>query len=271
MRRDLQAVAGRLFLILLCASGCGETATESVPAIPTAGSEAPQSSSPSMDAPLTDADVVTFLTVVKALPDGQVPPLRAKSLDVTGTVDSPAALAQAWRNEFRKRFDPEYHADLWADDEALQIVLAEHNLTPGEFASLVMRISFAMTSLAAESRLDVGELRTQSEQQLHSLVQKLAALDTAAQNDPSNAPLFRHRREQAARTLAEVVAVSEFGRLLQRVPAENRAAISRHREQLNATLPQGGNLAHFERTLESGTGIVPASHETPAVDERSTR
>ncbi|QDU41525.1 hypothetical protein Mal4_58930 [Maioricimonas rarisocia] len=271
MRRELQATAGRLTLILLSASGCGETATETVPSIPTARSEASASSQQSIDAPLTDADVQTFLTVVEALPDGQVPALRAKSLDVTGADSSPAALARAWRAEFRRRFDPGYHAALWAEDETLQTVLAEHHLTPAEFASLVMRISFAMTSLAVESRLDVSELTAQSEQQLQRIIHKLAELDDAAQNDPANAPLLRHRREQTARALAEVVAVSEFGQLLQRVPAENRAVIGRHRQQLNATLPRGGNLAHFERSLESGTGVVPASHETPAVDEHSTR
>lgn len=271
MRRELHATAGSVAVILLLVSGCGEAHTESVPSVPTARSESPAPADPSVDEPLTDADVQTFLAVVQDLPGGQVPSLTAKSLDVTGADSSPQALAHAWRTEFRRRFDPAYHASLWADDEQLQSVLARHELTAADFASLVMRISFAMTSLVLESRLDVGELTARSEQQLRQVMQKLADLDRAAQSDPVNAPLLRHRREQSARALAEVVAISEFGQLLQRVPAESRAVISRHRETLNAVLPGESNLAHFERTLESQSEVVPVGYETPAEDAQRER
>jgi hypothetical protein len=258
-------------LIGLCAvccgtllmTGCNRQSSEAPALTPVARLDVP-----ALSAPLTEAELATFLAVVADMPDQSVPeftPLAQAELDER----VPARrLEAAIRREYGRMFDPVEQGSRWRSQPSLMQVFAAHTVSPEQFAAIVTRMSCGIAANTIEESLDVVDLADRAEQELERLVAELEALDSGAPLRPGSGDRTSVRDDLVAR-LKEMVALTEFGRLLRGVPPESRDLLSQHHEELAALLPMAIRPDQFERTLESRPVVVPVGFEQPAQDPRN--
>lgn len=241
-----------LLLILLCllAVGCSrQQAAQSDAPTPSAHLPARQLSDP-----LTEQEVRLFLEVLETLPDQQAPEFEPLSQVTADERFSAARLTEVYRQEYREMFDASRHGARWRNDETLMATFAQHDVTPEDFAALMIRMSCAIAASAISPEVDLQQVSDNADAQVARLVEDINRLDAA----PRTTQSVDYRR-QALESLQNFVAFSEFTKILREVPAASREVVARHRSQLAGHLPQTGTVEQFERTIESK--VVPTSFE----------
>jgi hypothetical protein len=242
-------------LSLLALAGCsGEPPALSAPT-PVAAHPAK-----SLADPLTEQEARRFLEILDSLPDGKVPAFEPLAQATALKSMSGAQLVRIYRQEYRAMFDAARHAQRWREDPELMAVLAEHQTTPEDFASLMIRMSCAITAGTLSADVDLPLVQQKAEQQVKDLIAQVDRLQSG-----SRTPATIDARLQSLDALQEIVAFAEFARLLLEVPHENFAVVQRHRSRLIKYLPQAGSIENFERTIESS--VVPTSFERQAPAE----
>ena len=234
-------------LTILLLGGCGRD--EGAGDSPTPVVHRP---STSLDDPLRDEEVSTFLRVVEDLPGKEVPSFEPLSQVTASDRMSAEQLVDVYRQEYRAMFDASRHGERWRKDRQLMETFGRHRVSPEDFASLMIRMSCAVAANAINSRVNLSETSSRADEQLLQTISRIDRLDTApptAQRQQQRQPLLE--------ALQELVALSEFGRILAGVPAESRDVIARHRTDLVRHLPETGSVELFERTEESE--ILPTS------------
>jgi len=249
-----------IFLSLMAASlGCGNSVEPTESLTPVARRE-----TPSIDAPLTDAEVRMFLDIVSQLPGGKPPEFNPS---VRSTIDDrlPAeTLISEYRSEYRRMFDPLEQGSHWRRDGKLTKTLADHGTDPEEFAALLTRIGCAVAATTVSSRSNLQEASEKADEQLAAITTQLNALDNRTATARVSPIAVNQRRQPLVDQLKSIVALSEFSAILLHVPPESRAVIVEYKHELAVHLPQQGELDLFERTYDSPAVIVPVSHETLA-------
>lgn len=241
-----------VFVTLLCllAVGCSrqESGTAQAPT-PTA-----RQPSKTLSDPLTDQEVRTFLAVLETLPGKAAPEFLPLSQVTASDRLTAAQLADLYRQEFRAMFDAARHGGRWRKSDQLMETFADNEVTPEDFAALMIRMSCAVAAGKINSQIDLRQVSANADAQVARLVQDIGRLDRALRTKEVIAA-----RRQALDMLQNYVAYSEFTRILQQVPAASLEVVARHRPQLDGHLPQTGNLEQFEQTIEPQ--IVPTSFE----------
>ncbi len=248
-----------LAILLSATSGCGRSSSTSEPAIPVA--REPEAT---VADPLTPAEVQRFLSVAPRLPGQRVPEFQPLARPTVTDQLAARALADAYRREFRATFDTVAQGNLWRRDRRLQQALAREQMEPEQLASLVTRISCAISAEVVSANLDMDAVVVSTEQQLETTIGELELLDEQLRlGKVSDTHGATRRREQLVEIIQQTVALSEFGRLLQSVPPESVAAVREFRQQLAAHLPPSDNeqlIKGFETRTSSE--IVPTSYES---------
>jgi hypothetical protein len=247
-----------VFVLLVCSLpvGCSREQSETTEA-PTPSDHRP---STTFRDPLTEQELQTFLTVLETLPGKQAPEFEPLSQSAASNRYSAAQLVEVYRHEYRAMFDASRHGARWRKDDGLMATFTRHDVTPEDFAALMVRMSCAITAAAIDPQTDLHGLSANADDQVARLVETISRLDAA----PRTQDVIEHRRE-ALDALQNFVAFSEFTRLLQDVPSASRELVARHRSRLAGHLPQAGSIEALERAINSQ--IVPAGfEESPASD-----
>lgn len=203
--------------------------------------------------PLTEAEVQTFLSVLHALPDGQAPDFEPLSQATAREEMSASQLADIFRQEYRAMFDASRHGERWRSDKALMQVFAANGTSPEDFAALMIRMSCAITASTLSPEVDLTVAAEKAEAQVSDLI---ADVDYAGRG--SRTPTAIMQRRESLEALQDLVAFSEFARILIDVPAESFAVVARHRSRLAEHLPHADSAERFERTIDSH--IVPTGY-----------
>jgi len=203
---------------------------------------------------LTEDEVRTFLHVLQSFPDQTAPefePLSQVTASERMTADQ---LVDIYRQEYRAMFDAARHGERWRKSDELMSTFSQHDVMPEDFASLMIRISCAITANTISPDLDLTQTTSKADREIDQLVEKIDRMDQLS-SSPANAEL----RLQALGSLQNLVAFSEFTRVLIEVPDDSRRVVAKYRDRLAGHLPKSGHIDHFERTIESQ--VVPTNYQ----------
>jgi hypothetical protein len=257
MRMTMTAALRLLvFVMLMClvALGCSRQQSDATQA-PTPTSHQP---STTLSDPLSEQEVQTFLAVLEALPGNQAPEFEPLSQATASDRLSAAQLVEVYRQEYRAMFDASRHGERWRQSDELMATFARHNITPEDFASLMIRMSCAIAAGAMSPQIELNRICDHADAQVARLVEDITRRDAG----PRTQDAVDYRR-QAAESLQNSVAYSEFVRILRDVPPASREMVARYHSRLAGHLPQAGTVEGLKRTLDSQ--IVPTGFEqTPA-------
>ncbi len=249
----------RLRLVLLpfaVLCGCGGPEAVTEPETPVAHRAAT-----SFNTPLNEEEIRTFLEIVGDLPEGRAPEFAPLARAVVDDRLPAETLVTAYRQEYRRMFDPVEQGSRWRRDPELMAALTSRGVEPEEFASLMARLGCAVAAATVSSRLNLSEASAKSDQQLQAIVSRIGQWDNAAASGAASPFDVSQRRQPLVDQLKDLVALSEFSRLLLSIPDESRAVISRYQQELAVHLPQTDSLRLFERTLETDAVIVPVNFQ----------
>jgi hypothetical protein len=152
-----------IFTGLVFAAGCGS-------------SEDPSPSGPAqrivrsgMAAPLSGEEIQAFLDVATALPGGKAPEFRAPPFEEAPENSTGRELANCWKREFQVAYSPSTQARLWKEDDQLTAALDDLGVEPKALASLLVRLSSAVVRDALSDRVDLAQLRHETERRIVTL------------------------------------------------------------------------------------------------------
>ena len=242
-------------LLILACFGCGES--ESKPAV---AKTRPTVTSAPLSAPLTAPEVEAFLEIVKALPDQQPPePSLPSPLQIPPKHPPRESLA-LWRAHIRERLDPAHMASHWKHASRVYGILAEHDVDPAAFASLMSRISAAWVSRSLEGGgTDLEKESRSAENRIELAIRQIEEIDRRSQGLREVPAHWRSRREALLEGVQELVSLSEFLRLMRSVPPESRQVLDARRDDLAGLLPSVNGELPFERRDERR--VVPTGFE----------
>lgn len=249
-----------VFVLLLCLlpAGCSREQSQT--------SEAPTQSvhrpSTTLGDPLTEQELETFLAVLDALPGKQAPEFEPLAQATASDQYSANQLVEVYREEYRAMFDASRHGARWRKNDEMTKTLSRYDVTPEDFAALMIRTSCAVTAGAISPQVDLRRVSADADAQVARLVEHLTGLD-----DAPRTPDVVERRREALEALQNLVAFSEFTRILQNVPAASLELVARHRSRLAGHLPQTGSMEGLEQAINSQ--IVPAGFEQDPASQPS--
>ncbi len=197
-------------MVLPWLAGCGEGG---VSGKPTASAAAV----PAIDAPISANELALFLAVVESHPKRQVPEFA--QLDAVPPVDDSLSgpdLATEYRQRLRRLFDPRVQGERLANDSVWSKILRERRLDPAEFASLVLRLSCAVTRHQLAARHDLARISKGAEARIEELVADIRKTDATPPAKWTNELTFGRTRSVVQ--LGQSAALAEFASLLESVP-----------------------------------------------------
>ncbi|MBX3439003.1 MAG: hypothetical protein KF861_16045 [Planctomycetaceae bacterium] len=257
--------ASCLFLVLsCCVSGCGDANTTKEPSTPLA-----RRAGATFETPLSEEEITTFLAIVGEFSAGQLPsfePLPSPAIDDRLPAQT---LVNAYRREYRRTFDPVDQAERWRRNPKLMSVLTARGIEPETFADLLTRLGCALAAGTVNSRLNLSVATEKTDQQLSDLIARIDQWDQRAAQGTVHHSAIAQRRQPLVDQLKDLVALSEFSRLLLGVPEESLRAVDRHKQALSVYLPQSQDVHRFERTLDADAVVVPVSYERPVPNSSS--
>ena len=242
---------------LLCLGGFGCGKSEPGPAVVKVR---PSMAVQPLSAPLTATEVETFLAVVKSLPGGQPPePAPPTPLRVPPG-HPPRECLTLWRAHIREQLDPQQMAGNWKHGGRVHEILAEHEVDPTAFASLMSRISAAWVSRSLEGGgTDLDKESRSADNRMEIAVRQIEEIDRRSQGLAEVPGQWVARREALLENLQELVSLSEFLRLMKSVPPESRQVLEARRSDLVALLPSVNGDTPFER--RDDRRVIPTGFE----------
>lgn len=242
-------------LVVFACLGCGQT--ESKPAAARVRSSIAVQS---LSAPLTSAEVEAFLRVVKALPDQQPPePSLPAPLRIPAG-RPPRECLVLWRAHIREQLDPQRMADSWKHGARVQAILAEQEVDPTAFASLMSRISAAWVSRSLEGGgVDLEKESRSAENRAELAIRQIEEIDRRSEGLREIPAHWLTRREAHFDSIQELVSLSEFLRLIRSIPPASRQVLEERRVDLAALLPPVSAESPFERLDDRR--VVPTGFE----------
>lgn len=238
-------------LALFCALTVGCAQQESPSDAPTPSVRRPATT---LGDPLTDEEIRTFLNVLQSLPNQRAPEFEPLSQVTASERMTASQLVDVYRQEYRAMFDASRHGERWRKSAGLMSTFSQHHVKPEDYAALMIRISCAITANTISQDVDLSETSAKADAHIDQLVNQIKQLDQSART-PTSAEL----RLQALESLQNLVAFSEFTRVLVDVPDDSCRVVARYRDRLAGHLPKPGHIDRFERTIESQ--VVPTSFQ----------
>jgi hypothetical protein len=199
-----------------------------------------------IDTPITANDLALFLAVVKSHPKKQVPEFA--QLDSIPPVDDTLAgpdLAAEYRQRLRRLFDPRVQGEQLANDPVWSGLLRQRQLDPAQFASLVLRLSCAVTRHQLAARHDLPRLSQSAEARIAAHLADIQKTDATPPAQWTNELTFSRTRSVVQ--LSQAAALAEFARLLESVPAPTRDIVDKHFDAIRPLIPaESGEQAFAE-------------------------
>jgi hypothetical protein len=201
---------------------------------------------PAIDAPISANELALFLAVVESHPKRQVPEFA--QLDAVPPVDDSLSgpdLATEYRQRLRRLFDPRVQGERLANDSVWSKILRERRLDPAEFASLVLRLSCAVTRHQLAARHDLARISKSADNRIEELVADIRKTDSTPPAKWTNELTFGRTRSVVQ--LAQSAALAEFAALLESVPPATRQLVERDFDALRPLIPaESGEQAFAE-------------------------
>lgn len=204
--------------------------------------------------PLTEDDVLAFLEIVPQLPDRTPPGFRPVAPPQFVEKLSGKELATLWRSTFQSAYLPATQARLWRKETRLMDAIEDADVEPEVLASLLLRLSSAVSRRAIDDSIDLVHMRKKADLEIARLCRQLD--DEVVRNAELRADL--------ADSLREAVAFREFVRLLEAVPQESVRTVARFKNELALYLPTADTVTTFERYSESTAVVLPSAYARPA-------
>lgn len=244
----------RRISLALCAcafwAGCGETPSPRETAVV----EQDELSAPAdlsiteknLSEPLTEDEVLSFIELVKSLPEGQPPTFTPVSTGakVQGLRLDEAILA--WRGAVRNALTVETLLQGWTPKASVRRALSERRVPTKALTSLMLRLSCTLGVEALGGRRNVAAQRVITDEKIASIVTLIQRMDRAGQ------PIA----DSYWQGLEEAVSLSEYLNVLLEVPPENQLVVAGYQAELQAMLPVASNRPAPTETRED-TRIVP--------------
>ena len=242
-------------VVVLTCLGCNRAESE-----PTMTKVGPSIAVQPLSAPLTSAEVEAFLQVVQALPDQQSPEPSLPAPLHLAAGRSPRESLALWRGHIREQLDPQRMADSWKHGARVHKILAEQQVDPVAFASLMSRISAAWVSRSLEGGgADLEKESRSAENRAELAIRQIEEIDRRSVGLREIPAHWLSRRAALLDSVQELVSLSEFLRLIRSVPPESREVLDLRREALAALLPAVSGDSPFER--RDDRRVVPTSFE----------
>lgn len=245
----------RVALVCLLLVGCNESPTPSEPVaveVELSLSEDWEIIEKPLDDPLTDDEVVSFIELVRRLPDGKPPVLSPVPGSQGDKASTPEESVLAWRKTVREALTVDTLIQGWSPRPAVRRVLTEHQVEPRAFTSLMLRMSCALAAEAMGGSRAVAAQRVIADEKVESLVARMHQYERMHQTAP----------ESLHEALGEAASLAEYMALLSSVPRESQQAVAAHEEELKSILPVASNPSASPESVEDHH-ITPVSFEQP--------
>ncbi|WP_139228273.1 hypothetical protein [Planctomicrobium piriforme] len=175
---------------------------------------------------LTDRDVDTFLKLLQRLPGGQAPEFAECDLPTLNGGPQLPQEVEELRQAMRLALLPERQVQHWQSSASLQTAFERLHVDPQAFAALTLRVSCAWSALTIPVETRTIETRRRLDLQIIELTRRLER-ETGTGWECS----------QKRQVLEELVALSEFLRLIESVPEQSLQTVAAHQTALRDVLP----------------------------------
>lgn len=202
--------------------------------------------------PLTNDEVVSFIELVRLLPDGKPPVLSPVPGSQGDKARTPEESVRAWRKTVRDALTVETLIQGWSPHPAVRRAFSEHQVEPRAFTSLMLRMSCALAAEAMGGPRMVAAQRVIADEKVASLVARMHQYDRLRKTAP----------ESLHEALGEAASLAEYMALLCSVPRESQLMVAAHQESLKSILPVASNRSTSLESVEDNH-ITPISFEEP--------
>jgi hypothetical protein len=249
----LCAFSVALFLLI----GCGNSKPQKVTMVPASGWDL---SNPPV---LSEDELAVFVTLMKAKPEKLQPEFLPIKTPTIPDYVTPQQFLSAQRRHLRARFDIGQQAILFSSHPSWKKLLAEQQVEPEVFASLLLRVSCAVMSEQFSTNIDFSKQLLRIHERINVVVSELATLEASLKQLPHESG--RQERLRLQRQLTSLAALELYAAMLNGVPAESRQLIREHSKELVPLLKDWKKT--FESVLAAGVedGVVPVVGERDSV------
>ncbi len=188
----------------------------------------------SSPAPLSEGEVSSFLKLVSEKPSSQMLQFLPVELPDLDPNLSSKELAVAFENDIKARFDLTQQAILLSADRFWGPFLKRHHVAPGNFASLLLRISCALNRLELSESVDFEEQYLAAESKVSQLVTELEALERSLAELPTTTG--QEERTRLMQLLQAHVAWKTYTVMLKSVPEHSCELVAAHQQELEPLL-----------------------------------
>ncbi len=245
MKRISLAITAALLL-----AGCGEAPT------PREADRVEQQAMPQyapleiavkdLNEPLTDAEVASFVDLMKSLPGGKPPEFSpvTTGAKVQGMHLDQAMLA--WRGAVRDALTVKTLMTGWSPRGQARVVLGERRVSGPALASLMLRMSCTMGMEALGGRRQVAAQRVITGEKIESIITVIQRMHRSGE------PIA----DSYWQGLEEAVSLSEYLNVLLELPESNQSIVAGYRDELKTILPDQSKITAPAESHENNN-IIP--------------
>lgn len=245
MKRISLAIATALLL-----AGCGEAPT------PRETDRVEQEATPQyaplkisvkdLNEPLTEAEVASFIDLMKSLPGGKPPEFSPVTTGAKVQGLHLDQAMQAWRGAVRDALTVKTLMTGWSPKSQARRILGERNVSGPALASLMLRMSCTVGMEALGGRRQVAAQRVIIDDKIKSNIMVIQRMHKSGE------PIA----DSYWQGLEEAVSLEEYLNILLELPESNQAVIAEHRDELKTILPDQSKITAPAESHEN-SNIVP--------------
>lgn len=210
-----------VLLMLILLTGCSRTESDESVQLKTPGDQ------------LSEEELRKFLTVVENMPSQAVPEFSPESLPDLDYRLAPEQLTAAYRERFRRLFDPSRQGTLWRKKTRISKAAKQAELSTDELAALIRSLSCAVVRHQLGPERDLTRARQDAQELLEEICESLNEVNSLSET-AKNIMV----RENLGIRLGRVVALQEFLILLEQVPEENLELVRKFEKELSPLIPE---------------------------------
>jgi len=246
MKRISLAITTALLL-----AGCGEAPTPRETDLVEQEAPAPQYAPlkitvKELNEPLTEAEVASFVDLMKSLPGGKPPEFSPVT---TGAKVQGLHLDQAmqsWRGAVRNALTVKTLMTGWNPRSQARQILGERKVSGPALASLMLRMSCTVGMEALGGRRQVAAQRVITDEKIQSIIMVIQRMHKSGETIA----------DSYWQGLEEAVSLSEYLNILLELPESNQAVIAAYRDDLKSILPDQSKMTTPQEKRENSQ-IVP--------------
>ena len=252
MKRISLAITATLLL-----AGCGEAPT------PREADRVEQEAAPQyaplkitvkdLNEPLTEAEVASFVDLMKSLPGGKPPEFSPVTTGAKVQGLHLDQAMQAWRGAVRDALTVKTLMTGWSPRSQARQILGERKVSGPALASLMLRMSCTVGMEALGGRRQVAAQRVITDDKIQSIIMVIQRMHKSGE------PIA----DSYWQGLEEAVSLSEYLNILLELPESNQTVIAAYRDELKSILPDQSKMVTPQEKRENSQ-IVPVRFDDMA-------